>query len=81
MVCTLDFTQFFLPAYSANTNAHNQVDDLLKPSVAQFCDACTNTTLAGACIRALPENAKKSTDDPYYAQWLRLCNFAAGNSQ
>jgi hypothetical protein len=27
----------------------------LKPSVAQFCDACTNTTLAGACIRALPK--------------------------
>ena len=47
---------FFADIYgSANTNAHNQVDDLLKPSVAQFCDACTNTSLAGACICALPK--------------------------
>jgi hypothetical protein len=65
------FYAVFLPTFSANTNAHNQVDDLLKPSVAQFCDACTNTTLAGACIRALPKahnrwsTPKKSTEDPY----------------
>jgi hypothetical protein len=45
----------FLPTVSTDTNAHNQVDDLLKPSVAQFCDACTNTSLAGACICALPK--------------------------
>ena len=65
------FYAIFLPTFNANTNAHNQVDDLLKPSVAQFCDACTNITLAGTCIRALPKahnrwrTPKKSTEDPY----------------